>query len=104
MSQNPKPYKGNKRDQYTIVLEQIHSDFRVFGEGLQQLNQKFDGLESRFDGLEHKVDNLSSKFVILDRKVDAIALDVVEIKHKLNRHDERFEEFDRRITTLEKNS
>ena len=33
---------GEKRDQYTVVLENIHDQFRVFGDGLLGVHEKLD--------------------------------------------------------------
>lgn len=87
MGRDTKTYKGNKRDQYTIVLEDLRSKFEVFGEGLQFLNFKFDRLESKF---EH-----------LDRKVDVLTFEVKEIKTILHKHDDKFYDHEERIDRLE---
>ncbi len=35
-------YRSTKRDQYTVVLEDIRSQFRVFGEGLSYVSNTLD--------------------------------------------------------------
>ena len=35
-------YRSTKRDQYTVVLEDIRSQFRVFGEGLSYVSDTLD--------------------------------------------------------------
>src|SRR3989344_4368739 len=35
-------YRSTKRDQYTVVLEDIRSQFRVFGEGLSSVSDTLD--------------------------------------------------------------
>lgn len=45
-----------KRDQYTVVLEDVRRQFGVITEG-------FSGMNKRFDGLEKKVDNNHKEFL-----------------------------------------
>lgn len=62
-----------------VLLENLSSQFKVFGEGLEivqkqvsEVNQKVDGLERRFDKLELKVDSLERRFDSLEKKVDGL--------------------------------
>jgi|SRR3990167_487441 len=95
---------GPKKDRYTIVLEDIHDQFRSFGEGqdiltteVQGLKKSVQNLETRFDGLETEVHNLSTK-------VDAIADDVSDIKTTLSQKVDReeFVQLERKVVKLEK--
>ncbi len=45
-----------QRNQFTMVLENIHSYNRVFGEMLLGINNKVDKLETKVDRLETKLD------------------------------------------------
>lgn len=67
-----KKYRSTKRDQYTIVLEGIRSDFRAFGDGLDFVRDRVVGLESRFDGLENRFGGLENRFGGLEAKVDRL--------------------------------
>ena len=44
------------RDQYTVVLEDLRSQFKVFGEALHGVHAKLDGHDARFDRLELRAD------------------------------------------------
>ncbi|MBI3020369.1 MAG: hypothetical protein HYY60_03540, partial [Parcubacteria group bacterium] len=41
-------YRSTKRDQYTVVLEDIRSQFRVFGEGLSYVSDTLDEHTKQF--------------------------------------------------------
>ena len=41
-SNNKDTYRSTKRDQYTVVLEDLRSQFRVFGEGLSYVSDMLD--------------------------------------------------------------
>ena len=92
-----------KKDRYTIVLEDIHDQFRSFGEEqdiltteVQDLKKSVQNLETRFDGLETEVHNLSTK-------VDAVADDVSDIKTTLSQKVDReeFKKLEQRVIRLE---
>ena len=40
----------------TVLLEDLRSQFRTFGEGLQLLNNKVDRVEQKVDHVEQKLD------------------------------------------------
>jgi phage shock protein A len=63
-----------------VILEDLRSQFRVFGEGLQILNEKVDRVDKKVDTLETKVDSLETKVDSLDKKVDAL-------DNRLERHE-----------------
>ncbi|MGE5557805.1 MAG: hypothetical protein ACM3WV_04255 [Bacillota bacterium] len=41
-----------------ILLEDIKSQFKVFGEGLQMLNEKMDTIDQKVNKLDQKVENI----------------------------------------------
>lgn len=68
--------KKRTRDEYTVVLEDIRSEFRVFGEGLQQVAS----------GLEDVKTNLEDvKTDLADVKTDlgAVKSDLGDLKNEL---------------------
>lgn len=66
MKKEPNKLKNERtRDEYTVVLEDLRSNFKVFGEGLSLVRDNVDTLGK-------KVDNLKTKVDVLDRKVDKI--------------------------------
>lgn len=39
-----------------VILEDLRSQFKVFGEGLNLLNDKFEGLNDKYESLNAKLD------------------------------------------------
>jgi len=101
-----------KRDRYTAVLENIHADFKAFGESLQiinrqtkegfeKLNKKIDTVEvnlsaaikensraiqvnsKRLDKVENRLSNVEKKVGRIANKVDKMAEDHELIKNEL---------------------
>jgi len=79
-----------------VLIEDLRSDFGVFGESLNLLNQKFDGLTVRVDRVETKVDDLGLRVIRLEGKVDRlesatleILKDTTEIKKSVASHHQR---------------
>jgi predicted nucleic acid-binding Zn-ribbon protein len=91
MKKNIRTEKKRSDDQTAVILEDIRSQFMVFGESLSMISEKVDNLESGQKILSEKVDNLESGQKILTKKVDTvderlirIEDNVVEVKHKLS--------------------
>ena len=73
MAKAPKPGPEYSRErEWAVVLEQLRSDFHVFGEGLQSLNEKVDRIEVKVDRLETKVDRLEMRVTRLEIRVAGI--------------------------------
>lgn len=69
--------KGNNkkietRDQYTVVLEDLRSNFKVFGEGLSLLNNKVDKMDGRLDGIDGRLDGMDGRLDGIDDRLDGI--------------------------------
>jgi uncharacterized protein YoxC len=95
---------------FAIVLEDMRSQFKVFGEALQGLSErvdvnfkvfglalgglsdKVDGLTHRVDGLTHRVDGLTNRVDVLTNSVDVLT----------NRVDVGFKKVDDRLEALER--
>ncbi len=115
MSRDTKSYKGNKKDQYTIVLEDLRNQFGFFGEALQFTNQniveinqniveirsELSSLNQRTGRLEMKVDVLSSDVYVLKNDMSVVKSDIKEIKTILNKNDDKFDDHEERIGHLE---
>ena len=78
-----------------VLIEDMMSQFRVFGEGLQQLNdqmnRRFDKVDQRFDGIDKRLDQNDMEHQALKLMIQEIASDQEEIKQKLNDLDQEFE-------------
>ena len=70
-----------------VILEDLRSQFRVFGEGLQMLNEKVDRVDKKVDTLETKVDSLETKVDTLETKVDSLDKKVDALDNRLERHE-----------------
>lgn len=115
VSKSKKSDKNDTRDQFTVVLEDLRSQFKVFGEGLLGLNEKvykgfkrmddkFDEVDIRFIEVNTRLDDHSK---ILDSHSEMIAqimMDVTEIKNDLKQKVNRseFEKLEKRVLMLER--
>lgn len=83
--QGKSTYKGNKRDQFTIVLEDIRSKFELLADGILGLKERTDGVDQKLDRMEVKMDN---KFAITDQKLSRLELKMdlgfLELKNEMN--------------------
>ena len=91
-----KGHNLNREREFTVVLESLHSDFRIFGKGLSALRDKVDGLSDRVDMLSEKVSELSYKVDGIFEMTGKNVEDIQIIKTD-------FKKFDKRITLLEQN-
>jgi hypothetical protein len=69
--------KDKKIDYLTVLIEDMRSDFKVFGEGLSDVSQK--------------VDVLTEKVGLLTEDMDYVKLEIVEIKDRFKETDEALE-------------
>ncbi|MEK7150664.1 MAG: hypothetical protein AAB783_00490 [Patescibacteria group bacterium] len=67
-----KKQQSRERDAYTIELESIHSDFKVFGEGLslvrdevKSANRKLDKADERLTSVEADLEFVKSELGII---------------------------------------
>ena len=86
--------QSRKKDAYTIVLENIHSDFRVFGEGLSLIREEVKGNSRRLD----KVDERLSK---VDERLSNLETEVALIRHNQVTRDE-FKFLETRVLRIER--
>ena len=86
----------NREREFTVVLEGLRSDFRIFGESLSALRDKVDGLSDRADMLSEKVSELSYKVDGIFEMTGKNVEDIHIIKTD-------FKKFDKRISLLEQN-
>lgn len=111
-----KANKGTpKKDQYTVVLEDLRSQFKVFGEGLMGLNHKVEG------GFKEINKKLGEHSMVLDKHgktldrysetldshtqmIGQILMDLAEVKHDLKHKVDRqeFARLEKRVIMLER--
>ncbi|PIR40127.1 MAG: hypothetical protein COV33_01375 [Candidatus Zambryskibacteria bacterium CG10_big_fil_rev_8_21_14_0_10_34_34] len=61
-----------KKDQYTVVLEDLRSNFKVFGESLDLVKDKVDSIDKRVDSIDKRVDSIDKRVDSIDKRVDSI--------------------------------
>ena len=65
--------KENKiRDQYTVVLEDLKSNFKVFGENLGFVRGKVEGLDKKADHIDMRLERVEADLTLLKGEVALI--------------------------------
>jgi len=72
--------ESSKRDQFTVVLEGIRGDIRVFGEGVENLQSAFQMLSIKFDGLEER---LTSQILSMKVEISQTKKELSRVSRKL---------------------
>ena len=69
---------------FTVVLEDIRSQFRVFGEALQGIREtmdaRFDAVDRRFDAVDRRFSAVDGRFSAVDSRFDAVDARVDRVK------------------------
>ncbi|MDD3487469.1 MAG: hypothetical protein PHF35_03790 [Candidatus Moranbacteria bacterium] len=76
---------ASRRDQYTVVLEQLNSQFKAFGENLAGLRGKFEKFETR---TEENFDIIKNYLFAISDRLDKIETDLKSIKAEMSQIDE----------------
>lgn len=93
--------KTETRDQYTVVLEDLRSNFKVFGEGLSLLNNKVDKMDGRLDGIDGRLDGMDGRLGRVESDLAILKGEVALIRHNQVTRDE-FKLLESRVLNLEK--
>ena len=105
--------QSSKKDQYTVVLEDLRSRFKVFGEGLMDVHRKLDqhseilGDHSKVLGNHSRVLNDHSKTLSSHTEmIGQILTDLAEIKNDMKQKVDRqeFARLEKRVIMLERRS
>ncbi len=83
-----------ERDQFTVVLEAIQSDFQIFGEKMEMIEEKMD---AGFDEVKDLIAKNSEDIEMIKIDLHFIGND---IKKKTNREETML--LEKRVTVLEK--
>ena len=86
----------NRDREFAVILESIHSDFRIFGEGLSAIQEKVGGLSGKVGSLSDKVDGI---FEMTGKNTENIAFIKTDIR--IIRTD--LKAFEKRTSLLEQN-
>ena len=81
------------QDQFTVVLEHIHSDFKMFGESLQFTNNHIVKIEERLDAMDARFDAMDARFDRVDTRLESI-------EARLAEHDTRIKQLELAIVEL----
>lgn len=89
VKKNKENNQNSERDRFTVVLESIQSDFRVFGE-------KLDFIDNRLGRMELRLDKIESELV-------DIKFEISDLKTKLDKKAdlERLENLEKRVKQIE---
>ena len=95
----PRASAGDR--EFTVVLEDLRSQFKVFGEAmasgfarvdrrldgmdhrLDGMNHRLDGTDHRLDGMDHRLDGMDPRFDHLDREMGLVKSAVLAHSHEL---------------------
>jgi hypothetical protein len=95
-----------------VVIEELRSHFKVFGERLQglddvvragfaRLDGRVDGVEGRFDGLEGRFDGLEGRFDGIEGRFNGIEGRFDGLEGRFNGLEERFDGIEARFDGIE---
>ena len=84
--------RKEERDNFTIVLESLQSDFKMFGETLSGVNEN---LSNRLDRVEGKVD-------MNFEEIGNIKIELNEVNEHLYKIDNHLDVIDNRLDNIEK--
>ena len=109
--------KTCERDQFTVVLESIRSDFRIFGEKLDfidarldridarldRIEERIDAIEVRLDKIEARLDKVEMRLDRIEARLDKVELEMSELKTKLEKKSdiEKFGKLEERVKQIE---
>ena len=97
MSEAPRTKKEEDRDQYTVVLEDLSSQFKVFGEDLGSVRQDLDSIRKKGDATFEAVGELKEDMADVKEELHIIRN---ELKEKIGR--DEFVALENRVKRLEK--
>ncbi|HBE89753.1 MAG: hypothetical protein A3E37_02505 [Candidatus Andersenbacteria bacterium RIFCSPHIGHO2_12_FULL_46_9] len=97
-----------KRDEYTVVLEDIRDNFRAFGEALQLVIDKVQQIEALQQGTENKLQKIEASQHGTETRLEKIetSVDVIKTEVRLIRRDQvsrdEFDLLEKRVSRIEK--
>lgn len=83
--------KLTRKDAFAIILEDIRSNFKAFGEGLSGLR---DDMRSGFKEVHQRLDRV-------EIDISIIKIDMADVKRTLRVYDDKFPDHEVRISNLE---
>ena len=85
MNQKTGKNDGNEFSQereFKVILEDIYTQFRVFGEGMQDVQKKLGKIDGRLDRIEIRLDHVEIRLTAVETRLTGVEtrLDRVEIR------------------------
>lgn len=119
--ENPGDEYSRERE-FKVLVESLQSQFKVFGEGMNDLRNKFGNFENKFEdlktevgylkletlGLKHKIEGIENKVGGLENKVDRLdrfvrmIIPTIATKDDFKTLDRRVDDHETRLKILEK--
>jgi archaellum component FlaC len=76
---------------FSVIVEDLLSQFKVFGEALQglrenmalrfdEIDRRFDGIDDRFERIDHRFDGIDDRFERIDHRFDGIDQEILLLK------------------------
>ncbi len=75
---------ASRRDQYTIVLEDLRGQFKVFGESLDDVKRDLKAVKKRGDETFEEVGNIKAKITAIKMRLDSIEKRLNSIEKRLS--------------------
>ncbi len=72
--------KTYSEDYVGAILEEIQGDFKVFGEGLNDVKRGLNEVKSEVTGLNKKIDRIDDRLIKVSDTVDLLVEDMDEVK------------------------
>ena len=102
--------QSRQKDAYTIELEHIHSDFRVFGEGLNLIKDEVKNHTHGFSKIDGRLTSVDERLMGVDGRLTSMEADLEFVKSELGiiRHNQitrdEFKLLETRVARLERKS
>ncbi len=93
--------KAISKDRTAVILEDIKSQFTVFGESLSSVSDKVDKLEAGQGVLNEKVDKLGTKVGVIDERLKNVEVKVDVIDERLKNVEVKVDAIDERLIRVE---
>jgi hypothetical protein len=94
-----KPQKGQDTSYTEILLEEFKEQFKIFGEGLEFLQEKV----NKIDNIEKQLEFIEKKLIIIEREISDIKAEVKIIRTVLDKKADidLLNKLERRVIILE---
>ena len=86
-SNNPSEFSPDR--EFSVILERLEGNFKVFGEGQMSLKREVDGMKETLGRTLEKVTGLEFRIISLENTTDKILADTTEIKKAVANHANR---------------